>query len=140
MLSTYECMSPGETLKKQSSPILKGEHPELDDSEFVSEEKGKYMSMVGTAQRLVTLERFDIAITISTLSLYGVAPQKGHLECMKRLYGYVKHYHHAPVYICTDIPDYSDMVHESHEWLHSVYGNIEEELPLDMPIPLGKII
>ena len=42
MLSTYECMSPGETLKKQSSPILKGEHPELDDSEFVSEEKGKY--------------------------------------------------------------------------------------------------
>ena len=32
--------------------------------------------MVGTAQRLVTLERFDIAITMSTLSLYGVAPQR----------------------------------------------------------------
>ena len=38
MLSTYECMFPGETLKKQSSPMPKGDHPELDDSEFVSEE------------------------------------------------------------------------------------------------------
>ena len=59
---------------------------------------------------------------------------------MKRLYGYVKHYPHAVVCICTDIPDYSDIVHESHEWLHSIYGNIEEELPLDMPVPLGEII
>ena len=59
---------------------------------------------------------------------------------MKRLYGYVKHFPHAAVQIHTDISDYSDMVHESHEWLHLIYGNIEEELPLDMPIPLGKII
>ena len=59
---------------------------------------------------------------------------------MKRLYGYVKHFPHAAVWIHADIPDYSEMVHESHEWLHSTYGNIEEELPLDMPIPLGKII
>ena len=43
----------------------------------------------------------------------------------------------APLF---SIPDYSEMVHESHEWLHLIYGNIEEELPLDMPIPLGKII
>ena len=32
------------------------------------------------------------------------------------------------------------MVHESHESLHSIYGDIEEELPSDMPIPLGKIV
>ena len=35
---------------KQSSPILKGDHPELDDLEFISEEdKVKYMSMISTA-------------------------------------------------------------------------------------------
>ena len=32
-------MFPGETLKKQLSPALIGNHPELDDSEFVSEEE-----------------------------------------------------------------------------------------------------
>ena len=61
MLSTHENMFPGETLQKQSSPILKGDHLELDNSEFASEEeKVKYTSMVNTAQRLATLGRFDI--------------------------------------------------------------------------------
>ena len=41
-------MFPGETLKKQSSLILKRDHPELDDSEFISEEKkAKYISTIG---------------------------------------------------------------------------------------------
>ena len=49
-------MFPGETLKKQSSPILKGDHTEFDGLEFVPEEdKAKYISMVGTAQWLVML-------------------------------------------------------------------------------------
>ena len=141
MQSAYECMFPGETLEKQSSPILKGDHPELHDSEFILEEdKAKYMSMIGTAQWLVTLGRFNIAITMSTLSSYRVAPQKGHLKCMKRLCGYVKHSAHSAVCIHTDITDYSEMEHESHEWLHSIYGDIEEELPLNVPTPLGKIV
>ena len=47
---------------------------------------------------------------------------------------------HAAVCIQTDIPDYSKMIHESHEWMHPIYVDIEEELPSDMPIPLGKLV
>ena len=58
MLSTYKHMFPGESLKKQARPILKGDQTELDDLEFISEEdKAKYMSMISTAQWLVTLGR-----------------------------------------------------------------------------------
>ena len=32
------------------------------------------------------------------------------------------------------------MVHKSHNWMHSIYGDIEEELPSDMPTPMGKLI
>ena len=72
MLSTYEHIFPGETVKKQSSPILRGDHAELDDLEFISEEeKAKYMSMIRTAQWLVTLGRFVIAVAMSTLSSYS---------------------------------------------------------------------
>ena len=93
-------MFPGESLKKQLSPTLKDNLPELDDSVFVSEEqKAKYLSMVGTAQWFVTLGRFNIAIAISILSLYRVALCKGHLKCMKQLYSYVKHFPNAPVHI-----------------------------------------
>ena len=50
------------------------------------------MSMISTAQWFVTFGGFDSAIAMSTLSLYGVAPQKGHLNCIKQLYGYIKHF------------------------------------------------
>ena len=30
------------------------------------------------------------------------------------------------------------MVHESHEWLYSIYGHVEEDLPSDTP--LGKLV
>ena len=69
---------------KQSNPIFKGDYAKLDDLEFVSEEeKAKYMSMICTAQWLVTFGRCDIATTMSTLSSYRVAPCKGHLKHMK---------------------------------------------------------
>ena len=82
-----------ETLKEQSSPIVRGDHPEVYDTEFLLEEdKAKYMSMISTAQWLSTLGRIDIAIAMSTLSLYRAAPQKGHVKHMKTLYRYAKHF------------------------------------------------
>ena len=46
---------------------------------------------------------------------------------------------HMPLYILTQT-SLTEMVHESHEWLHSIYGDIEEELPPDMPTALGKMM
>ena len=40
----------------------------------------------------------------------------------------LKHGPHAAVCICTDIPPYSEKLHESPEWLHYIFGDIEEEL------------
>ena len=88
LLSTYERMFPGEALRKQSSPILKGDNPELDHSEFISEEdKTKYMSIIDIKYNCAVL-----IIDVSTLSTYRVAPQKGHLECMKQLCRSIKHF------------------------------------------------
>ena len=61
-------MFPGETLKKQSSPIHKGDHPELDYSEFIAKgEKAKHMSMISTVLWHIALGRFDVAMTMSAL-------------------------------------------------------------------------
>ena len=32
------------------------------------------------------------------------------------------------------------MVYESHEWLYFIYQEIEEELPSDLPITIGKLV
>ena len=136
MVSTYEKMFPGETLKKQSCPLQSGDHPELVETDFLDEEGiAKYMSMVGATQWLVTLGRFDVAIAVNALSSYRVAPRIGHMDRMKRLYGYVKHFQDGAIRVRTGIPDYSELKGEEHDWLNSIYGNIDEELSQNMPTP-----
>ena len=48
----------------------------------------------------------------------------GHLERIKRLRGYLIDYSHLPK--------------QEYEWTRTVYGNIKDEIPRDMPKPLGK--
>ena len=55
ILSAFKCMFPAESLQKQSSQTIKGDHPKLDDSESVSKEEKTNMSKIGTSQWLVTL-------------------------------------------------------------------------------------
>ena len=35
-------------------------------------------------------------------------------------------------------PDFSDLPLNDHDWSHSIYGDVHEELPSDAPEPLGK--
>ena len=59
----------------------KGDHPELDTSEMLDEEKiTKYQSLIGALQWVVTIGRFDVATAVMSLSLFRAAPPVGHLE------------------------------------------------------------
>ena len=40
----------------------------------------------------------------------------------------------------TDQPDYSFLPGQDFDWTYSVYGDVHETLPDDMPEPLGKAI
>ena len=40
----------------------------------------------------------------------------------------------------TDQPDYSFLPDQDFDWTYSVYGNVQEILPDDMPEPLGKVV
>ena len=138
MLDAYEKLF-GEMPRKYASPLEKNDHPELDTTPLlVDDDVTKYQSMVGAAQWLITLARFDIATAIMTLSSYRVAPREGHLNRMKRVYGYVRHHPNALIRVRTDVPDYSDMEFPEYDWEYTVYGNVEEQIPHDAPEPLGK--
>ena len=58
---------------------------------------------------------------------------------MKRIYGYVKQYPKGAIRMRLGLPDYSDLPLEKYERT-SIYGNIAEELPSDMPVPRGKLV
>jgi hypothetical protein len=76
----------GSKLKKNkiTSPLVKGDHPEIDDSAFLEEEDiRQYQSLIGQLQWAISLRRFDIAVAIMTMSAFRSAPRKGHLDRIK---------------------------------------------------------
>jgi hypothetical protein len=45
---------------------------------------------------------------------------------------------HASIRVRTEEPDYSDLPDNVHDWTYSVYGQVEELLPMGAPEPLGN--
>ena len=77
---------------------------------------------------------------VVTLSSFRAAPRKGHLDRVKRIFGYLSKMRHATIRVRVSEPDYSDLPVKEYDWSKSVYGAIEEIIPDDAPEPLGKMV
>jgi hypothetical protein len=68
-------------------------HPELDTTELISaKDQSKYWSLLGSANWMVTLGRFDIHYAVNTMAQYTVVPRQGHFLALQRIFGYLKHH------------------------------------------------
>jgi len=131
----------GERPKKITAPLEKGDHPELDLSDFCNEDDiAKYQSLIGALQWTISLCRFDIAAAIMTMGRFRAAPRVGHLDRLKRICGYLYDKPNAAIRFRTHMMDHSQHLDNviDHDWMYSVYGNVTEELPRNMPTPKGK--
>jgi hypothetical protein len=72
------------------------------------------------------------------MSQFGEAPRIGHLNQLKRIYGYLKKFASAAIHVRLLEPNLGELPDQDFEWCHSVYGNAEELVPKDAPKPLGK--
>jgi hypothetical protein len=73
-----------------TSPLEKGDHPEPDTSELCSMDQiAQYQSMIGALQWIVTIGQFDIHSAVMTMSGFRMAPRIGHVNRLRRLYGYL---------------------------------------------------
>ena len=78
MMSWYEQTFKKPAPKNISSPLEKGDHPEVDDTEMCDEEGIKqYQGMIGQLQWLVSLGRFDVFTATMTMSRFRAAPRVG---------------------------------------------------------------
>ena len=100
----------------------------------------KYLTMVGQLQWLVTLGRFDIHAQVATMSRFRAALRQGHMDRLKRIYSYAIRTKDYAIRFQTDQPDYSFLPDQDFDWTYSVYGNVQEILPDDMPEPLGEAL
>ena len=99
-----------------TSPLEKGDHPELDTSpELGAKGIKQYQSLIGAAQWAVSLGRLDIATVVMTLSSFCAAPREGHLSRIRRVFGYLVKMKHATIRFRTGMPDYSGVPIVEHE-------------------------
>ena len=141
MMDQYERMFGSKPRAPVYSPLEKGDHPEIDDSDILDDEDvSKYQSLVGSMQWAVSLGRIDIATAVMTLSSFRAAPRKGHLERAKRVYSWLSKMRHGALRVRTEEPDYSDLHIPVYDWAQSVYGDAKEFTPDDAPTPLGKFV
>jgi hypothetical protein len=94
--------------------------------------------MIGCLQWAVSLGRFDIQTTTMTMSRF--VPRKGYLERFKRIYGYLKSFSSAAVRVRTSQANLEDLSNQEFDWCHTVYGNVEELPPRDVPKQLGRMV
>jgi hypothetical protein len=72
------------------------------------------------------------------MSGFHIAPRIGHLERLRRIYGYLLKMRFASNRVRTEEPNCSDVPDHQYDWTYTVYGNTKEVLPKDAPEPLGK--
>ena len=139
MLGNYERMF-GMKPKEYSAPLEKGDHPEIDVTDELDEQGiAMYQSLIGALQWAVTLGRFDIQCAVASMSSFRAAPRQGHLDRLKRIYGYLKRRPEAAIRFRTGIPNHKEVYEpDVYNWLYSVYGNVKEDIADEVPIPRGK--
>jgi hypothetical protein len=141
MVEAYKSMFGVAPKQNVQSPLEKGDHPELDETPLLGEDGiKKYQSLIGTLQWTISLGRFDIATAVMTMSSFRVAPREGHLERLRRICAYLSKFKSACIRVRTDLPDYSDLPPQDHDWARTVYGNVREQRPTDAPPVKGKLV
>ena len=74
------------------------------------------------------------------MSRFRVAPRQGHMDRLKRIYSYAIRTKDYAIRFRTDQLDYYFLPDQDFDWTYSVYGNVQNLLPDDMPEPLGETV
>ena len=126
-------------LRHYGSPMDPNYRPEVDETELLPELMiPKYQMLVGCANWVVTLGRFDIYYATVTMARYNQAPREGHLAAMLRIFGFLKHYKKWRLVVdATLLKEKEDKKESKNTWT-DLYPDANEELPPNMPEPKGK--
>ena len=124
---------------KAKTALSNGYRPELDTSvELEPNDAAHYQSLIGILRWMVEIGRADICLEVSMMSSHLALPRKGHLEEVYHIFGYLKKHHNAEMPFDPTEPEIDMSQFERQDWSMSIYGDVDEELPPNMPKPLGK--
>ena len=111
----------GEKPEKTRTPLVAGDHPENDLSDFCNQDLIKaYQTIVGQLIWLSGLGRFGIAVHVMTMPRFRQHPRVVHLEKLKTIFGYQANFPHGSLRFRTHQPDCSNLPHKEYDWQRTV--------------------
>jgi hypothetical protein len=126
------------TKRRGQTPLPTNYKPELDQSqELTSTFMSRYLQLIGILRWAVELGRIDIAVETAIMSQYSASPREGHIEAVYHIFAYLAIHPYGKLVFdpTTPILDEECFQHDV-DW-KPFYGDVREEEPNDMPIPLG---
>ena len=123
-----------------TGPIPINYRPELDATPHCDEEHAsRYRQIIGILRWAIELGRIDILTEVAFLSQYQADPREGHLEALYWIVNYLSRFPMQRLVINHTRPDIDESVFKHGDWTE-FYGDIVEEDPPNMPIPLGDSV
>ena len=138
ILESYERMFK-EKPRKFRPPLEGGDHPEPHTPELCDEHQtNQFQTLIGQLQWLIAPGHFDIAVHVMSLSRFRTQPRKGNPDRAKRIVGYLLFLPDGTIRFRTEEPDLLSLKDQVYDWTRSVYSRACEQIPHDIPKPLGK--
>ena len=121
------------------NPFPTGYKPELDVTEELGPElASRYMQLIGILRWAVEIGRLDIFLEVSLLSQYQANPRLGHLEAVYQIFSFLKkHPEGGRIVYDPAEPNVDKSTFKSDVDWTEFYGDVQEELPANMPEPRG---
>jgi len=120
-------------------PMPRDYHPEVDTTpELSAELSSRYHQLIGMLRWACELGRIDILLEVSLMSSYLCSPREGHLENVYRIFSYLDKHQRSNMVFDPQMVELDEDAFADTDWKDSIYGKVEEELPPNMPKPLGN--
>ena len=123
---------------------------ELDVSEECNfEQASYYQNLIGVLRWIIELGRVDILTEVSILSRYLASPRVGHLHQVIHIFHYLDSHNRSKIALnptpiawddTTDVTNSFETPKEKRQTMQKLYPDATEELPPNMPEPLGIAI
>jgi hypothetical protein len=103
------------------------------------EHSPRFRQIIGILRWATELGRIDILTEVSMLSQYQASPREGHLEALYWIVNYLSRFPMQRLVLNHTCPNIDESVFQNGDW-SDFYGNIVEDDPPNMPVPLGNSV
>jgi hypothetical protein len=104
--------------------------------ELMSDMALRYLQLISVFRWMIELGQIDIYYEISLLSQYLALPRQGHLEAVYHVFAYLMKHDKSRIIFDPTEPWIDESQFVEQDW-SDFYGDVEQELPIKMPDPLG---